>query len=100
MLKPQMLITLATLLFVTNACSGIVTRRDLDKKATQSAEKTAGDPSQLEEENALPPSLQEEVADGPVFTQDFLEEFCMRELVDLPGPYERKQLATVCQRCR
>lgn len=52
----------------------------------------------LKEETAPALTFTEEETDLPIFSQEYLQEFCMRELVDFPGPYERKRLKSVCEK--
>jgi len=45
-----------------------------------------------------PPQPTAQPENGERFTKDYLSDFCMRELLDLPGPYEKQALASVCER--
>ena len=87
MMNLQRPLIIAALFLIIAACA---------KTGIKDVEKA--DVNQTPTENADTVTFTNEEADVPVFSKEYLEEFCMRELVDFPGPYERKKLKDVCQK--
>ncbi len=89
--SPKNLFLCGTLLIATaSAITMMAGCESLTRREQAEAQKTS-DPS-------APKAAEEAAPSGPKFTQDYLSDFCERELLEFPGPYEKDQLKAACDK--